>query len=59
MFLAHHFQTGQKFAIKVIKTENIGSASDIDSILVEAEILKALNHENIVKVHNCLTLKNM
>lgn len=59
VFLAHHVQTGQRFAIKIIKTENIGSASDIDSIFVEAEILKSLNHDNIVKVHNCLTLKNM
>lgn len=59
VFLAQHVQTGQKFAIKIIKTENIGSASDIDNIFVEAEILKSLNHENIVKVHNCLTLKNM
>lgn len=59
VFLAQHIQTGQKFAIKIIKTENIGSASDIDNIFVEAEILKSLNHENIVKVHNCLTLKNM
>ena len=59
VFLAKHIQTGQKFAIKIIKTENIGAASDIDSIFVEAEILKSLNHENIVKVHNCLTLKNM
>lgn len=34
----------------------IGSAADIDNIFVEAEILKSLNHDNIVKVHNCLTL---
>lgn len=47
------------FAIKTIKTENIGSVSDIDAIFVEAEILKSLRHQNIVKVHNCLTLKNM
>ena len=44
MFLAKHMQTGQKYAIKIIKTENIGSVSDIDSIFVEAEILKSLNH---------------
>lgn len=59
VFLATHRQTGEKYAIKIIKTENIGSVSDIDNIFVEAEILKSLNHENIVKVHNCLTLKNM
>lgn len=37
----------------------IGSAADIDNIFVEAEILKNLRHDNIVKVHNCLTLPNM
>jgi serine/threonine protein kinase len=59
VYLAKHRQSGDKFAIKIIKTENIGSVSDIDNIFVEAEILKSLNHENIVKVHNCFTLKNM
>ncbi len=59
VYLARHRQTGENFAIKIIKTENIGSVSDIDNIFVEAEILKSLNHENIVKVYNCLTLKNM
>ena len=59
VFLAKHTQTGQKYAIKIIKTENIGSVSDIDSIFVEAEILKSLRHQNIVEVHKCLTMKNM
>ena len=44
VFLATHRQTAEKFAIKIIKTENIGSVSDIDNIFVEAEILKSLNH---------------
>lgn len=36
VFLGRHKQSGELFAIKVIKTENIGSAADIDSIFVEA-----------------------
>ncbi len=59
VFLAKNKLTQQLSAIKVIKTEKVGSVSEIDNIFVEAEILKLLNHENIVKVHNCLTLKNM
>ena len=59
VFLARHKQTGQKYGIKIIKTENIGSVNDIHSIFVEAEILKSLKHQNIVKVHKCLTMKNM
>jgi serine/threonine protein kinase len=59
VFLAQHKQTGTKYAIKIIKTENIGSVYDIDCIFVEAEILKSLNHQNIVKVYKCLTMKNM
>lgn len=54
-----HKQTGEEVAIKIIRTDKIGSAADIDNIFVEAETLKALKHDNIVKVHNCLTLKNM
>jgi serine/threonine protein kinase len=57
--LGQHKITSEKVAIKIIKTEMIGSANDIDNIFVEAEILKNLNHDNIVKVHNCLTLPNM
>ena len=56
VFLARHKHTGDKYAIKIIK---ISAASDINSIFVEAEILKSLKHDNIVKVTNCLTLKNM
>lgn len=56
VFLANHKHSKEKCAIKII---NITSASDVDSIFVEAEILKSLKHENIVKVTNCLTLKNM
>jgi serine/threonine protein kinase len=59
VFLARHKQSGEHFAIKVIKTENIGSAADIDAIFVEAEVLRSLSHPNIVKVHKCLTLRNM
>ena len=59
MLLGEHKITKEKVAIKTIKTEMIGSAADIDNIFVEAEILKSLNHDNIVKVHNCLTLENM
>ena len=57
--LAKHRQTGEEFAIKIIKAEKLGTASEIDSIFLEAETLKTLKHDNIVKVHNCLALKNM
>ena len=56
MFLARHRHSGERCAIKIIQ---VSSASDIDSIFVEAEILKSLKHDSIVKVTNCLTLKNM
>lgn len=59
VLLAKHKQTGEQFAIKIIKTDKVGSTAEIDGIFVEAETLKSLKHDNIVKVHNCLTLKNM
>ena len=37
----------------------IGNAQDIDMVFREAEILKSLNHKNIVKINNCFTLSNM
>jgi serine/threonine protein kinase len=59
VILAEHRLTKEKVAIKTIKTEVIGSAADIDNVFVEAEILKSLHHDNIVRVINCLTLQNM
>lgn len=34
-------------------------ASDIDLIFKEAEMLKSLNHKNIVKIINCYAFKNL
>lgn len=59
VLLAKHKQTGEQCAIKIIKTDKVGSTTEIDGIFVQAETLKSLKHENIVKVYNCLTLKNM
>ena len=38
---------------------NLGNAQDIDMVFREAEILKSLNHKNIVKIKNCYTLSDM
>jgi MAP/microtubule affinity-regulating kinase len=57
--LGVHRKTGQKFAIKIIKTHMIGNAQDIDMVFRESEVLKSLNHNNIVKIYNCFTLSNM
>ena len=48
--------------IVIIINDNIiilGNAEDIDMIFKEAELLKSLNHNNIVKFINCYTLENM
>lgn len=37
----------------------LGNAQDIDMVFREAEILKSLNHKNIVKIKNCYTLSDM
>ena len=36
-----------------------GNAQDIDMVFREVEMLKSLNHKNIVKILNCYTLPNM
>ncbi|KAL4448802.1 hypothetical protein ABPG74_012891 [Tetrahymena malaccensis] len=57
--LGLHKITQEKVAIKIVKTNIIGNASDIDMVFREAEILKSLNHKNIVKIKNCYTLSDM
>ena len=57
--LARHRLTGEEFAIKTIRVDKLKCATDIDSIFVEVEALKQMKHENIVRVFNCLTLRNM
>lgn len=42
-----------------MKAEVFNEAGKIDSVFVEAENLKALNHPNIVQIINCYALKNM
>lgn len=57
--LAEHKVTGESVAIKFVNTSLIGNASDIDMVFHEAEVLKNLQHANIVKIYNCYTLKGM
>ncbi|EGR27938.1 protein kinase domain protein [Ichthyophthirius multifiliis] len=59
VLLGIHKQTQEKVAIKIIKTSAIGNANDIDMVFREAEIVKSLNHKNIVKIKSCYTLSNM
>jgi serine/threonine protein kinase len=46
-------------AIKIVDTSLVGNAVDIDMVFREAELLKSLNHANIVNIYNCYTLKGM
>ncbi len=34
------------------------NANDIDMIFREADVMKSLDHKNIVKIMNCFTLSN-
>lgn len=57
VYLAKHKVNGELFAIKVTKEDAIDNADDIDSIFAEAETLKMLTHEGIVKIFNCFIIK--
>ncbi|KAL4488528.1 hypothetical protein ABPG72_013096 [Tetrahymena utriculariae] len=59
VLLGVHRVTKDKVAIKIVQTNLIGNAQDIDMVFREAEIMKSLNHKNIVKIKNCFTLQNM
>ena len=55
--LGIHKETGEKVAIKITKANAIDNADDIDMIFAEAETLKVLSHDKIVKLHNCFLVK--
>ncbi|EGR33051.1 protein kinase domain protein [Ichthyophthirius multifiliis] len=59
VILGEHRFTKQKVAIKIVDTNLISNASDIDMVFREAELLKSLKHKNIVTIYNCYTLKTM
>ena len=45
-------------AIKIVNAKN-RNADDIEMVFREAYLLKSLDHKNIVKIFNCLPLRNM
>ena len=59
VFLGQHKTTSELVAIKLVNMNKIGNAQDVDMVFREAEMLKNLNHKNIVKIKNCYTLSNM
>ena len=59
VLLARHESTGDQVAIKVMKADKITNAASIDQIFREVESLKALQHPNIVRIHNCYALREM
>ena len=59
MELAKNIITNELAAIKILKTDKNSSSTDIDMIFKESEILKSLNHPNIVKILNCFALTDM
>jgi len=58
VYLAENKITQEKVAIKFVNTNIIANAKDVDMVFREAEMLKSLNHPNIVKFYNCYTLQN-
>jgi MAP/microtubule affinity-regulating kinase len=55
--LGIHRSTKEKVAIKFINPAAMSSANDMDGVFSEANMLKAMNHKNIVKILNLYTLK--
>ncbi|KAM3131244.1 hypothetical protein pb186bvf_016702 [Paramecium bursaria] len=58
VLLGQHRETEQKVAIKIVNAKN-RNADDIEMVFREAYLLKSLDHKNIVKIFNCLPLRNM
>ncbi|CAK89508.1 unnamed protein product (macronuclear) [Paramecium tetraurelia] len=59
VMLGKHKVTGEQVAIKLIDSGKLWNAEDIDLVFREAEVMKNLRHNNIIKILNCYTLPNM
>ncbi|CAD8096754.1 unnamed protein product [Paramecium sonneborni] len=59
VMLGRHKITGEQVAIKLIDSGKLWNAEDIDLVFREAEVMKNLRHNNIVRILNCYTLPNM
>ncbi|CAD8091601.1 unnamed protein product [Paramecium primaurelia] len=59
VMLGKHKISGEQVAIKLIDSGKLWNAEDIDLVFREAEVMKNLRHNNIVKILNCYTLPNM
>ena len=56
VLLGIHKRTGEKVAIKIQKTSQVGNAMDIDGVFKESEVLMSLSHPGIVHVQRCFAL---
>ncbi|CAD8066570.1 unnamed protein product [Paramecium primaurelia] len=59
VMLGKHKVTGEQVAIKLIDSGKLWNAEDIDLVFREAEVMKNLRHNNIIKILNYYTLPNM
>lgn len=50
VYRALNWNTGETVAVKQIRLENLGTA-ELKTIMLEIDLLKNLNHANIVKYH--------
>jgi serine/threonine protein kinase len=54
VYRALNWSTGETVAVKQVRTESLG-ASELKNIKMEIDLLKNLNHQNIVKYHGSVT----
>ncbi|KAG5364729.1 Cytokinesis protein [Yarrowia sp. E02] len=51
VYRALNWNTGEAVAVKRIKLSDVPKKGDVDTIMMEIDLLKNLNHPNIVKYH--------
>lgn len=59
VMLGVHKVTKEEVALKFVNAHAYGNGGDVNSIFNEAELLKKLNHDNIVKIINTIPLGNL
>ena len=57
VFLARDTRLGRKVALKLLRTETLGSFDEMEAFIKEARITARFNHPNIVTIHDVLKWK--
>lgn len=57
VYLGQHKGDGTKVAIKITNADTMNTVKDLELVFAEAETLKNIKHQNIVKIYSSYLIK--